>query len=305
MSIGDIFVRRVCRATLPLLVCGAISTFAQQSPTPALSPAPPARKTVRISFLPPPLEGAISLGIYDLRGKLVRVLHREEDVDDFDAGDDGLSTSWDGKNDNGEALPAGRYRARGYVVGELVVEGIGFFFNDWVTDEQSLHIAKITAISVENGVPLLTAELPTKKRATLLCDGNGNVVTTGEPLAARGNCEVADWRQLIEPIACAFGKDGTRWVIDRLAKGAAETEVAQFSAAKEVLRRLSIPASEPQPCGIGASKDADTIFLLEENAAMQRVRGLTLVATKSGEEQSVSDWRVDFEKKILAHKNFT
>ena len=38
---------------------------------------------------------------------------------------------------------------------------------------------------------------------------------------------------------------------------------------------------------------------------MQRVRGLSLLATKSDGGQSISDWKVDFEKKILAHKDFT
>ncbi len=38
---------------------------------------------------------------------------------------------------------------------------------------------------------------------------------------------------------------------------------------------------------------------------MQRVRGLSLLATKRDGGQSISDWKVDFEKKILAHKDFT
>ena len=46
-------------------------------------------------------------------------------------------------------------------------------------------------------------------------------------------------------------------------------------------------------------------FLLEQNTALQRLRGLTLVATKKDEAQRpVSDWKVDFEKKIIVHQNF-
>ena len=74
---------------------------------------------MRISFLPPPLEGTISLGIYDAKGKLVRVLHREADLDAFEAGKDALMTSWDGTNDAGEKMPPGKYHARGFVVGEV------------------------------------------------------------------------------------------------------------------------------------------------------------------------------------------
>ena len=121
----------------------ASAVFAQESPSPTPSPIPeespavsispaesitppprpeqtpsasPAR-SVRISFVPPPLEGRISLGIYDAKGKLVRVLHQEADLNEFKIGADALVTQWDGKNDNGEDLPAGKYHARGYLVG--------------------------------------------------------------------------------------------------------------------------------------------------------------------------------------------
>src|SRR5438105_14901119 len=74
----------------------AFSVVAQESPSPTASPsasptpsatATPAR-SARISFLPPPLEGTISLGIYDRDGKLVRVLVQEGAVDEFEVGED-------------------------------------------------------------------------------------------------------------------------------------------------------------------------------------------------------------------------
>ena len=38
----------------------------------------------------------------------------------------------------------------------------------------------------------------------------------------------------------------------------------------------------------------------------QRVRSLTLAATKSeGSDQKISEWKVDFEKSIVLHKNFS
>ena len=99
------------------------------SPTPqeSLSPSPnvsPAR-SVRISFVPPPLEGTISLGIYDNNSKLVRVLHQEAASNEFTIGADALVTQWDGKNDDGEDLPAGKYHARGYLIGHLKVQDLG------------------------------------------------------------------------------------------------------------------------------------------------------------------------------------
>ena len=135
-------------ATLMAILASAV--FAQESPTPAPSPiteaspefsispaesvtptpvteqtpsTSPAR-SVRISFVPPPLEGRISLGIYDAKDKLVRVLHQQSDLNEFKIGADALVTQWDGKNDNGEDLPDGKYHARGYLVGPLKVEGL-------------------------------------------------------------------------------------------------------------------------------------------------------------------------------------
>ena len=89
--------------------------------TPSASPA----RSVRVSFVPPPLEGTIGLGIYDPTGKLVRVLHQEAQLNEFTIGADALVTQWDGKNDDCEDLPAGKYRARGYLVGALKVEDLG------------------------------------------------------------------------------------------------------------------------------------------------------------------------------------
>jgi hypothetical protein len=107
----------------------AVSISPAESVTPPRPPeqtpsAPPAR-SVRISFVPPPLEGRISLGIYDAKGKLVRVLHQEADLNEFQIGADALVTQWDGKDDNGEDLPTGKYHARGYLVGPLKVEDLG------------------------------------------------------------------------------------------------------------------------------------------------------------------------------------
>jgi len=98
---------------------GSVTPTLEQ--TPSVSPA----RTVRISFVPPPLEGTISLGIYDKNGKLVRVLHQESELNEFTIGSDALVTQWDGKNESGEDLPPGKYRARGYLVGHLKVEDLG------------------------------------------------------------------------------------------------------------------------------------------------------------------------------------
>src|SRR2546423_6248381 len=78
-------------------------------------------RAVRISFVPPPLEGKISLGVYNEWGQLVRVLHQEAEFDEFTIGADALSTKWDGKDDYDYDLPAGKYSARGFFVAPMKI----------------------------------------------------------------------------------------------------------------------------------------------------------------------------------------
>ena len=120
---------------LPIVaaLCCASMALAQESATPTstlepeqtASPSGSTSRSVPLRFVPPPMEGTISLGIFDSTGKLVRVLHREAKIDDFTIDENALKTAWDGKNDTGEDLPAGRYRARGYMVGKLKIEDAG------------------------------------------------------------------------------------------------------------------------------------------------------------------------------------
>jgi hypothetical protein len=95
------------------------------SPTPEQTPSPSPTKSVRISFVPPPMDGTISLGIYDQAGKLVRILHQNAQLNDFTIGPDSLVTRWDGKDDGHQDLPSGKYHARGYLVGPVKREDLG------------------------------------------------------------------------------------------------------------------------------------------------------------------------------------
>ena len=107
------------------------SPTVEESPSPSISPlqsitpSPSPARSIRISFVPPPMEGTISLGIYDQSSKLVRVLHQNAQLNDFTVGADALVTRWDGKDDSTEDLPAGRYHARGYLIGPLKLEDLG------------------------------------------------------------------------------------------------------------------------------------------------------------------------------------
>ncbi len=255
-------------------------------PPPALpaSPTPPPARDVRISFVPPPIEGTISLGVYDKSGKLVRVLHRESDTDDFTIGHDALITEWDGKSDAGEDLPAGKYAAHGYMVGALKIEGVDYFFNDWVVDEDSPHLKRIENLALKDSNLILQTELASSGKAQISYD------PVQDKLARTENSSVAETSR---------GKDGSHWTI-------ANGEIQQLAPTNEILRRLAYQPNEPQPKAIASSDHEDRIFVLEENQTTQRVRGLTLIATKvdAEKQQPISDWKIDFEKSIVAHKDF-
>ena len=95
------------------------------STAPAATPSPsPLARSVRISFVPPPLEGTISLGIYDKNGKLVRVLKQEVELDEFEVGADALNGRWDGQDDDGSDLPAGSYHAKGFAIAQMKIEEV-------------------------------------------------------------------------------------------------------------------------------------------------------------------------------------
>jgi hypothetical protein len=258
---------------------------------------------VPLRFALPPLEGTISLGIYDANGKLVRVLHREDEIAEFTPGHDALETNWDGMDDNGHPLPNGKYHGRGYLVGDLRVEGIDYFFNDWVTDENSPHILRLTQLWMKNGELIADAELVGEKKATFICDQTTGALR-GEAAAPAGmHCHhIATFPNVLD---CAEGKDGSIWFVD-FPDAQSPRQVRQLAKDHEVLRRLDYVADDPQPERIEASLTEEKIFLVERNQLLERFRGLTLVRTLAdGDNGAVSDWKSLFEKKIIAHKNFS
>ncbi len=144
-------------------ICGAIAQdsltptpspttkeSASPSPTPEQTPSASPARSVRISFVPPPLEGTISLGIYDGNGKLVRVLHQEAELNEFIVGADALVTQWDGKNDDGEDLSAGKYHARGYAIGHVKIEETGKTQEPLLIDSPDFVRVKLVANPLEN-----------------------------------------------------------------------------------------------------------------------------------------------------------
>lgn len=242
----------------------------------ALEPGAP----VKIEFLPPPMDGTISLGIYDNAGKLVRVLHREADISDLTAGDNGLITPWDGKDDHGATCPTGSYHARGVTVGELSVEGVDFVGNDWVTDDNSPRVRRITGLGINaSGDPVISTTLPGQGAPTVYAVTLKPSATPGEDpepqLAPQLTPSPTDLKQ------DAAGLNGTEWCITG-------NEVKLSAKAKACfpkwLRTLAPKPGDPAPVALAASATQDKVYVLYENANLQRLRGYDFTGVKPGAE---------------------
>ncbi len=266
---------------------------------------------VRLQFVPPPMKGTISLGVYDAKGRLVRALKSEATPKDFIVALNGLITFWDGKDDHGGPVPSGEYSAHGFMVGDVGVEGESFEGNDWIgsgDDARRIkHISEIFALP--DGGLGIGAE-----------GTEGNFLVSydakGKPSKSNGGLpEKAVVRQdkifrvskkteteipidgLTHPVAACPSRAGGVWVIDALGD---RTEVKEFSATGVFQRRLTVKAGEATPRQIAASATADQIYLLEEGPQVQQVRSLVLVSTEpgSGPDNATSTWKVVFEKAI-------
>lgn len=290
----------------------------------------PLKKTgEQLLFVPPPMEGTISLGIYDATGKLVRVLHQEAQQSEFYAALNGLITYWDGKDDSGKVMPAGKYRAKGFMVGDMDFDGVAFLGNDWVTDENSPRIKSIIGISTnKEGNLVMLAQQGDNSRLRITCDTSGSIAkkevieepaaqppgdaSGGPGIPALGPSAVTIQSgtivyagtelkipSLTNPIDAWQARDDGIWLIDRNADGS--SEIKQFSSKGEFKRRMAIPAADPAPVKIVASAASDTIFLLETKTGLQRIRALTLESkTDTGAADASSLWKVTFSKTIRA-----
>lgn len=121
---------------------------------PASQAAPP--ETQEIAFAVPG-QGLITLGVFNKSGKLVRTLHAMDGEEAFRIGLNGYITQWDCRDDEGDKVPAGRYFLRGYLIGEVSVEGEAFHFNDWVSSSEFPMPRRIEEFSMLPGGDLILA----------------------------------------------------------------------------------------------------------------------------------------------------
>src|SRR5271165_4989280 len=102
----------------------------------------------QLMFVPPPVEGVISLGVYDSKAKLVRVLKKAAAIDSFKSGLNGLYIDWDRYDSHGKPVPSGKFFARGVLIGDVKIEGVAFQLNDWIHDSDDVRIQKILSATL-------------------------------------------------------------------------------------------------------------------------------------------------------------
>jgi hypothetical protein len=135
----------------------------------------------QLMFVPPPAEGVISLGVYDTRGKLVRILKRGASIDSFKQGLNGLFIDWDKTDAQGKPVPNGKYVARGVLVGDVKIAGVAFHLNDWVGDSNTPRPHRILSAALLAGArPALLGETPQQEYVIV---ENGGRQTKSVPIA--------------------------------------------------------------------------------------------------------------------------
>ena len=290
---------RNCLPLIGVLLGAAPCLWPLGSPNLAFAqePTPPESKglSVRITFLPPPLEGTLSVGVYDRSGKLIRVLHQEASAKDLTSTLNGLVTFWDGKDDHGIQVPAGKYRVRGLATSEGEVVGEAFHGNDWVSSEDSPRPVRFLSLALE-GKSLVLTGVDAVGKAWKFFEPTDGVQPRTEELSL----EKASLEAEPGPMACA-GREGTRWSIERVL---GEPLVVQLDAGGEVNRRLSIGAGEPAPVAVAApsSGEKEEVYLLERDADRWRLRGLR---RKSGGNQTGPSWEIFLEKNRWPSNRFS
>ena len=172
-----------------------------QEPSPSPNPSATPARSVRISFVSPPLEGKISLGVYSEWGQLVRVLHQEAEFDEFTIGADALSTKWDGKDDYDYDLPPGKYSAHGFLVAPMKIGAETIASSAAVSGASSVRI-KLIANPLENN------ERPTVDICAGFDDDDGYLQTIdGLPLVTVAK------RQDAKSVSVAAGRDNKSVIV--------------------------------------------------------------------------------------------
>jgi hypothetical protein len=157
----------------------------------------------QLLFVPPPIEGVISLGVYDGKGKLVRVLKKAAELDSFKSASDGLVIDWDRNDSQRKPVPNGKYFARGVLIGDVKIKGVAFHLNDWVDSSDDPRIRKVLSATLLDALrPAVLADASQPEVVVLESNGNrSNTISLAfNPLmikAAGANLLLFDKEQVI------------------------------------------------------------------------------------------------------------
>jgi hypothetical protein len=264
------------------------------------------------------MDGTLSLGIYDKKGRLVRVMARVATEKDFVIGLNGLITYWDGKDDSGKVMPPGIYYARGYSVGAVDVEGVALHGNDWITEEDAPRPVRVldlkwkpddkveVVLQTAAGAPVTQSlDFHTEPSGQKQSDAHVSVVDGKVKLETNGETRDFPLTDGGVPIDASLGSHDRLWVIAQTPGGA---EVRAYSLDGEFLRRLAYAATDPLPRriiaarGTFANRWSEQILLLEQSEKMQRVRCLALPQTSSTSDPP--PWETIVEKSIWLGTTF-
>ncbi len=135
----------------------------------------------KFSIAVPDDGGLISLGVFDAKGKLVRILENLTPMENLTVGLNGLIMEWDGNDQSGKPVAAGKFFIRGWFVpGDVVVEGEAFHFNSWINSEGFPPVASMEAIvpRAEGGFYLIGKKAGTRQPSYWTADDHGMLGTT-------------------------------------------------------------------------------------------------------------------------------
>ncbi len=270
---------------------------------------------IPITFVPPPMEGRISMGVFSSDGNLVRVLHRAREMKEFKVALNGLVTAWDGRDDSGVMLPAGSYRVRGILIGGNVRALLRETDNDWADGDVSRRVVRIPRVFPrEDGGVRALCEIAGGSARILELGPDGGLISEQDapgPPAEDSVARVRDggvflgtgedqfdkpfvsdameWASDVSP-----GRNGTFWVAD---VGPGSPGLKQFSGSGEFLRHLMPQDSDPWPVRVAAAAGDESVWVVEENAGLRRLRLLRLDVAPPGEE-GASTWNLISQRDI-------
>ncbi|MEO6055108.1 MAG: hypothetical protein ABIP97_13955 [Chthoniobacterales bacterium] len=273
-----------------------------------ISPLAAEDRTARLIFTPPALEGRFSIGIYTLQGKLVRILFASAPPTYFQIGINGYQISWDGKDDAGQPAPAGKYTARGYVVGDIKVEGEAYHFNDWVSDMKEPIPERIKGIFPAVKNQLLILAKTSGEDSIFEADGisgESHWKSKGPFVESAPVLTPPSFLHSKDVLSSASGEKDTWWaVIARTEVDKQKIVVGQFEKDGTFLRELPAPVGEPPFSKVATSADSNLVWILSEDDNRQILRALRPAAKTDKPLSGGSDWEIAFEHKSERCANF-